>query len=172
MTACDTRTPENARTSPIKPHYTGRTWVDDERDAAVSAPRPDFLAVYTEADALQFCRCIYALIDPRRPHVVMYVGQTITHPITRLSGHINEARRLQRRQGDSTARHDWICGLLDAGVTPTIAVLEAAASEDNLSFLEQKWIRFFRFRSEATMNGQMRDAELLGLTVNRKKASR
>lgn len=70
---------------------------------------------------------IYALLDPRSPAIIRYVGSTVRSLPSRLNQHIGEARAFLE-QGDH-ARHRsektrWLSTLLEENIKPEIKVLE------------------------------------------------
>lgn len=81
---------------------------------------------------------IYALRDPTSAEI-RYVGQTNRPPRRRFNQHINIARKV-------TVPHvaAWIRGLLDAGLTPDLMILEETSSIDDANSAEVAWIRSFR----------------------------
>jgi hypothetical protein len=129
-----------------------------EREAAVAAPAPIFLARYSHADVLAHRRCIYALLDPRTDKV-MYVGQTVGHVLVRLEQHISGIGR----NPVPYPSQRWIAELLMLGLTPTAAVLEVVPPKADLSVAEQAWIRFYKYRGEAEHNREVVMARLYGL---------
>jgi hypothetical protein len=77
---------------------------------------------------------IYALFDPRFPEIIRYVGKTEKSLHHRLNRHLSDAKR-----GIKNHRCNWIRSLLDAGLIPTIKLLEIA-SEDNWKDCERRLI--------------------------------
>jgi hypothetical protein len=135
--------------------------VERERQKAIAAPAPVFVATYEGRDLGAHRRCVYALIDPRTPDVVAYVGMTTEHPLVRLEGHLREARSIGRPA--LPRRTVWLRELVAAGVFPTLAVLEVVPEDERLDDAEQEWIRFYVLRGEAAQNGQMRFATAYGM---------
>lgn len=68
---------------------------------------------------------LYALVDPRLPLRVRYVGKTTSALGARLSGHINKARCTKT----PNHRFSWIRSLLAAGVRPQIEELEVVEGD-------------------------------------------
>ena len=116
------------------------------------ATNPPFLAVYSGADVLAYRRCVYALLDPRQPEHVMYVGKTTQCALTRLDGHIWDAQ--QGRVQTPCCR--WIASLLSFAILPSIAVLEVVPPGEDLEGTEQEWIRRYKRLGQAALNRQMR----------------
>jgi len=81
---------------------------------------------------------IYTLFDPAEPDRVGYVGKTISKPVVRLQGHIDDKKRSYKRS--------WIESIQKLGRRPQIRVIESVESEDrNLhDERERYWIGFYR----------------------------
>lgn len=86
-------------------------------------------------------RFVYALVDPREPAEVRYVGCTLNVP-----------RRLYQHQWEAMAPDDhrnpykrrWLRGLLLLGIQPVALVLETVAPGDDYLACEQHWIEVHR----------------------------
>jgi hypothetical protein len=89
-------------------------------------------------------KAVYALIDPREPETVRYVGLTVD-PEQRLRQHIEVAKG--STWGAKTrivAMGDWIVGLLAAGVLPELRILEVVDEADlDDGMRELHWIRAY-----------------------------
>lgn len=82
---------------------------------------------------------IYALVDPREPDVVRYVGQT-TRPAERLREHA-ERKNLGRAD-----KEEWLDALAAAGVTPQMVELDrlpADAPRFQRDHYEAVWTFYF-----------------------------
>ena len=67
---------------------------------------------------------VYALFDPREPHIARYFGRTSVSLDKRLSDHISEARFIQRHKPFRFSdRYAWIMSLVNASVRPGIALI-------------------------------------------------
>lgn len=91
---------------------------------------------------------IYALVDPREPEVIRYIGKTYQRPSARLSTHVREAKRRSRRNH----RLNWILGLLRLGVTPQLNVLFSGRNSDWVR-AERAWIAVCRAAGLPLVNG-------------------
>lgn len=90
-------------------------------------------------------RQVYALIDPRRPTVIRYVGCSHRLP-ERVCEHVWEARRGVRRfrMTEATVRKvEWILSLLDEGLLPGFVILETVLAGENWRRREDYWIDHF-----------------------------
>jgi hypothetical protein len=82
-------------------------------------------------------RClVYALLDPREPVQIRYVGYTFDTR-QRLQQHISDASVAPNR---GTRKTRWIASLLAEGVHPKLVVLEADVPPDLSLAREAYWI--------------------------------
>jgi hypothetical protein len=111
---------------------------------------------------------IYALIDPRTG-TVGYVGASLD-PITRFAAHCAEPGG--HTPSRKHRRHQWLFDLRAAGVTPTLAVLDAVSPE-LAEATERAWIAHFRSIGAAPGNTRPAGAsavipdEPAGMTIAR-----
>jgi hypothetical protein len=80
---------------------------------------------------------IYALVDPRAPEQIRYVGKA-NDTTARMKAHVYLAKCKA-----TNPRLCWIQALLNAGIIPEVQVLEAVITEKWQS-REQFWIAYFR----------------------------
>lgn len=62
---------------------------------------------------------IYALVDPRTPTVIRYIGKTIKPVRVRMQEHVADAKR-----GKQNYRCNWIRKLIADGVRPMVILLQ------------------------------------------------
>lgn len=87
---------------------------------------------------------IYGLVDPRKPEVVRYVGQTT-----------NWAQRyLSHCQHTEYGRGEWILGLRSADLWPDMVLLEEVPHRSLRSERETWWIREWQSKGGADLNGR------------------
>jgi len=86
-------------------------------------------------------RFIYALVDPREPGIIRYVGCS-ERPWHRCQDHLSDSRRKPRF--GNAAKIAWLSGLLDAGVLPWIVILERVKPGQNWVRREEYWIVCYR----------------------------
>lgn len=82
---------------------------------------------------------IYALLDPRKPRTVMYVGRSSQWE-KRLRNHINQTRWREKHGKKMPDVMEWISQLLHEGVEPIIRRLAEAPNRDAAILLEQEII--------------------------------
>ena len=138
---------------------------ENDRSVHPKSHRTDFVVVFDGTELAAYRRCVYALLDPRKPDHVMYVGKTNQHPLVRLEGHLTDAKCSRY----STPCCNWVIDLLNQRTSPTIAVLQVVAPEEDLEGLEQAWIRHYRLLGQAKLNRNIRlramlEAECAGTT--------
>jgi hypothetical protein len=90
---------------------------------------------------------IYGLVDPLKPDVVRYVGQTVQAPCIRYLGHVSERSGWRRRQ--------WIADLKKQGRLPDMVLLEEVAPGDDPHGRERHWIGAYSARGMADLNAGM-----------------
>ena len=88
---------------------------------------------------------IYALCDPDTGYL-RYIGKA-ENPQKRLNNHISESLR-----SNFCRRHHWIVGLVRAGLTPTLIILEEVQRHEWVS-AEQFWIASMRIAGCDLVNG-------------------
>lgn len=91
---------------------------------------------------------IYALVDPRTPNKIRYVGMAMQ--AQRPHNHVNIAKK-----GVKTRVYDWIRSLLAEGYTPVIAILEECptdASRKNVGARECYYIEHLRSEGHQLTN--------------------
>lgn len=81
---------------------------------------------------------IYALVDPREPLVIRYIGYT-SNLEARFNSHCSEARRSNYK----TRKSSWIRSLQKEGINPVLEVLEIDPPE-GWKLAERAWIRLLR----------------------------
>lgn len=84
---------------------------------------------------------VYALMDPRRPAVIRYVGCSQRLPV-RVYEHVYAATH--KTGHNLRAKDEWIRGLLAEGVTPQFVVLETVTEDEAWRNREEFWIRVHR----------------------------
>src|SRR5688500_13374027 len=90
---------------------------------------------------------VYALHDPSSG-AIRYIGKTTGTPQRRLVGHLSEAKRLQ------DYRSKWVRSILQAGLRPTMTVLEEVIGTlADGSLAERKWIAAHRGAGASLTNG-------------------
>jgi hypothetical protein len=82
-------------------------------------------------------KIVYALVDPRRPMIVRYIGCSVA-PDRRLREHIAAAN--DHNHGNDA----WISSLLGTGREPWLRVLEAVADDAMALDREAFWISVYR----------------------------
>jgi hypothetical protein len=88
---------------------------------------------------------IYALIDPREPDAIRYVGKSY-RPSRRLVEHLNQASR-----GEGTHKAAWIRSVLSAGVRPEVVELERVG--EDWQERERAWVGLLRASGHRLTNG-------------------
>lgn len=86
---------------------------------------------------------IYALVDPRCPEIIRYVGQTY-NPQKRLKQHIDYSKK------NKTRRDKWIQSLIKNDIAPKMILLEIT-DENNSNEREIYWIN--NYLSDKLTNG-------------------
>ena len=107
------------------------TVLPDERALVIETDDPRVLATIPTT--------IYALVDPRAPESIRYVGKTVAPVSQRVQSHIDEARREQRNH-----RHRWILSLLRDDTRPLAVVLEIVPPYSDWAERERHWISMAR----------------------------
>ena len=90
---------------------------------------------------------IYALVDPRDPGAIRYVGKA-KDASKRLNEHLAEARTSKREDH----RLHWLRKLASCSVEPIVAILETGKG-DGWKEAERKWIKHFRDMGSRLVNG-------------------
>lgn len=88
---------------------------------------------------------IYALVDPRSPGSIRYIGKTERSLDARLSQHI------KRCQIEKCPKARWISSLLAEGIEPSIFLIEDG-SNDTWQDRERYWISLYRRISGGLLN--------------------
>jgi hypothetical protein len=88
----------------------------------------------------------YVMADPRSPENVRYVGKTNSKLYTRLSGHLNYARKPSNRSHLAC----WIRSLLAEGLRPCIRAVEQG--DGDWQAAERKWIAWYRSQGSNLCN--------------------
>lgn len=92
---------------------------------------------------------VYALVDPREPAVVRYVGSS-RHMVKRLADHAYSVSGKQDAE-----RKTWVRELRKEGRTPVMVVLEeldAQKASFEMHYAERNWIERFRLIGQADLN--------------------
>jgi len=96
---------------------------------------------------------IYGLVDPRKPDIIRYVGQSKT-PRRRLMAHISTAKKNKKRNNRLTPKESWILYLIKKhGIKPEMVFIEENIQE--LSISDEKeiyWIAHYRSIGQADLN--------------------
>lgn len=92
---------------------------------------------------------VYALVDPREPERVRYVGSS-QHMAKRLADHANSLT------GKADAeRKQWVRSMRESGCSPVMVLLEevgAGKASFEMHLVERNWIERFRSLGQADLN--------------------
>lgn len=92
---------------------------------------------------------VYALVDPREPERVRYVGSS-QHMAKRLVDHANSLTG----KADAERKH-WVRNMRESGCSPVMVLLEevsAGKASFEMHLVERNWIERFRSLGQADLN--------------------
>lgn len=108
---------------------------------------------------------IYALVDPREPDHVRYIGLTVISILVRLKGHIDQAKRNK----DEWHKSRWIRKLLADEILPEVRVVEAGTwTKEEMCQREIEHIADYRSRGHRLTNMTKGGESTLGLPSERR----
>lgn len=111
---------------------------------------------------------IYALVDPREPNRIRYIGKTHFSLSRRLGGHITAARKAATKKARNH-RLNWICALLAENIQPII--LELCQVSENIWEMEERgWISRFKQAGHPLTNSTEGGDGCLGLSSDSRAA--
>lgn len=90
---------------------------------------------------------IYALVDPREPEHVRYIGWTSKSLEARLSGHLNDVLDARHR----SYKRNWLASLRKKGVLPEIVLVERVHSSE-WAAKERFWIAAMKEEGDRLTN--------------------